>query len=102
MTEEKDTIGGPYSGDWWRYTEARDRARAEDTQRAFEHERRQEQERVAECNALRTRANDAVHEARLAERRYLQHRDAAARANWERQQRVADELIAEARAKRLF
>ena len=30
MTEEKDTIGGPYSGDWWRYTEARDRAPREE------------------------------------------------------------------------
>jgi hypothetical protein len=85
-----------------RYTEARDLARTAHSQRAFEHSRRQEQERVAERNALQTRANDALGEARLAERRYLQHRDAAARANWEEKQRLADELIAAARAQGLF
>jgi hypothetical protein len=102
MTEEKDTVGGPYSGDWWRYAKERNRARAQDSQRAFEHERRQEEERVAERNALRTRANDALREARLAERHCLQHRTAAARANWEEKQRLADELIAAARAQGLF
>jgi hypothetical protein len=99
-TEDKSIT---YSlGDWHKMLEERDRARAEDTQRAFEHERRQEQERVAERNALRTRANDALREARLAERHFLQHRTAEARSSWERKQRLADELIAAARAEGLF
>jgi hypothetical protein len=102
MAEEKDIVGGPYSADWWRYNEARNRARAEDSQRAFEHERRQEQQRVAECNALRAQVNDALLEARLAERHYLQHRTPANRANWEEKQRLAEELIARARAEGLF
>jgi hypothetical protein len=88
--------------DWHKAIEERNRAIVEESQRAFEHERRQEEERVAERNALRTRANDALREARLAERRYLQHRDAAARANWEEKQRAADEQIAAARAQGLF
>jgi hypothetical protein len=88
--------------DWQKAIEERNRARAEDSQRAFEHERRREQERVAEQNALRRRANDALREARLAELRYLQHPDAAARANSEAKQRLADELIAAARAQGLF
>jgi hypothetical protein len=57
---------------------------------------------VAERNALRARANDALGEARLAERHYLQHRNAEARANWQEKQRLADELIAAARAQGLF
>jgi hypothetical protein len=88
--------------DWQKYIQERDRARAADSQRAFEHERRREQERVAEQNALRARANDALLEARLAERHCLQHPGAAARANWEQKQRLADELIAAARAEGLF
>ena len=88
--------------DWEKAIELRNRARAEDSQRAFEHERRREQERVAERNAMRARANDALLEAKLAERRYLQHPDAAARANWEEKQRLADELVAAARTQGLF
>jgi hypothetical protein len=88
--------------DWQKYIEERNRARAEDSQRGFEHSRRQEQQRVAEQNALRARANDALHEALLAERHCLQHPGAAARANWEEKQRLADELIATARAQGLF
>jgi hypothetical protein len=88
--------------DWEKAIAERNRARAEDSQRAFEHERRREQQREAEQNGLRRRANDALLEARLAERDYLMHRDAAARANCEEKRRLADELIAEARARGLF
>jgi hypothetical protein len=87
---------------WWKDVEERNRQLAEDSRRAVEHYRRRDQERVAERNALRARANDALREARLAERWYLQHPDAAARANWEEKQRLADELIASARAQGLF
>jgi hypothetical protein len=88
--------------DWQKYIEERNRARAEESQRVFEQERRREQERVAKHNALRAQANDAAREARLAALRYLQHPDAAARANSEAKQRLADELIAAARAQGLF
>jgi hypothetical protein len=100
MSTEKTVV--PRHGDWHEALEARNRARAEDSQRAFEHSRRHEQERVAERNALRMRANEALREARLAEPRYLQHRDPAARASWEQKQRLADELIAAARAQGLL
>ena len=88
--------------DWHKAIEERNRAIVEESRRAFEHERRQEEARVAERNAMRARATDALLEARLAELRYLQHRDPAARASWEQKQRLADELIAAARAQGLF